>query len=63
MHCAFFLLLSGLGLEKEGAGVDSRPSGHIIVDEWQNTSNPNVFALGDVTGKWELTPGKITGRE
>jgi len=51
--------VQGLGLEKEAAGVDSRPSGHIIVDEWQNTSNPNVFALGDVTGKWELTPVAI----
>ena len=45
-----------LGLAR--ASVDCTPRGHVVVDQWQNTSNPNVFALGDVTGKWELTPGK-----
>ena len=45
-------------LSLDEAGVECKESGHIIVDQWQNTSNPDVFALGDVTGKWELTPGE-----
>lgn len=32
--------------------------GHIVVDEFQNTSVPGLYALGDVTGQAELTPGK-----
>ena len=32
--------------------------GHIKVDEFQNTSVPNIYALGDVCGKALLTPGK-----
>jgi len=47
-----------LGLESL-TGVNCTPRGHIIVDQWQATSNPDVFALGDVTGKWELTPVAI----
>ena len=29
------------------------------MDAFQNTSNPQVFAVGDVTGKWQLTPVAI----
>lgn len=32
--------------------------GHIIVDDYQNTSAEKIYALGDVCGKWLLTPGK-----
>jgi len=33
--------------------------GHIQVDEYQNTNIGNVYALGDVCGKVELTPMAI----
>ena len=46
-----------LGLDK--AGVKQTESGHIIVDDFQNTNVPNVYALGDVCGKAELTPVAI----
>ena len=32
--------------------------GFIKVDEYQNTSVPNMYALGDIAGKKLLTPGK-----
>ena len=41
-------------------GVKVNPSGHIIVDDYQNTSVPGVYAIGDVTGQAELTPGTYT---
>jgi mercuric reductase len=37
----------GLGLD--GAGVDIDQRGHVIVDDTLQTSNPAVFAAGDVT--------------
>ena len=46
-----------LNLEK--AGVNVSPSGHIIVDEYQNTNVPGIYAIGDVTGAKELTPVAI----
>jgi len=49
--------VEGLGLEK--AGVKQNDKGQIIVDEYQNTSVDNIFALGDVCGKAELTPVAI----
>ena len=39
-------------------GVKQQPNGHILVDEFQNTSAEGIYALGDVTGQAELTPGK-----
>ncbi|KAH8706586.1 hypothetical protein BGZ61DRAFT_531751 [Ilyonectria robusta] len=48
---------SGIGLEE--AGVKLRESGHIVVDEYQNTAVDNIYALGDVTGEAELTPVAI----
>ena len=45
-----------LGLDT--ASVKCNPRGHIEVDDFQNTSNKNVYSVGDDTGKWELTPGK-----
>lgn len=32
--------------------------GHIVVDEFQNTTGSKIYALGDVCGKALLTPGK-----
>ncbi|KAJ5491287.1 Glutathione reductase [Penicillium diatomitis] len=40
-------------------GVKLNDSGHVIVDEYQNTSVQGVYAIGDVTGQAELTPVAI----
>ena len=39
--------------------IKQNQKGHIEVDEYQNTSVPHIFALGDVCGKVELTPVAI----
>jgi glutathione reductase (NADPH) len=41
------------------AGVELSPDGYIQVDEYQNTTSPSVFAIGDVCGMIELTPMAI----
>lgn len=47
-------------LNLAAAGVDVvLPRGHIVVDDFQNTSVPGIYAVGDVTGKVELTPMAI----
>ncbi len=43
-------------LQLEKAQITCTPLGYIQVDDWQNTSTPFIYALGDVTGKVELTP-------
>lgn len=43
----------------ENVSVDCRDNGAIIVDDEFRTSEPNIFALGDVTGKIQLTPVAI----
>ncbi|MFQ5993585.1 MAG: glutathione-disulfide reductase [Acidiferrobacterales bacterium] len=48
---------NGLELDQTGVAVDQQD--HIIVDEFQNTNVEHVYALGDVTGKWMLTPVAI----
>ena len=50
-------LTRDLGLEAAGVEVDER--GFIITDEYQVTSRPNIFAVGDVTGRMALTPVAI----
>ncbi|KAG5300467.1 glutathione reductase [Histoplasma ohiense] len=51
-------------LTLENAGVQLTPTGHIAVDEFQNTSVDGIYALGDVTGQAELTPVAIAaGRQ
>ncbi|HKO50050.1 MAG TPA: glutathione-disulfide reductase [Polyangiaceae bacterium] len=47
----------GLGLD--AASVRTDGDGHVLVDEWQNTSAAGVYALGDVTGRATLTPVAI----
>jgi len=49
--------VEGLGLEK--AGVKQDDKGRIIADEYQNTNVENIYSLGDVVGKVELTPVAI----
>lgn len=46
-----------LGLEKLGIKQDR--IGQIIADEYQNTNVENIYSLGDVVGKIELTPVAI----
>ena len=46
-----------LGLDK--AGVEQNERGQVIADEYQNTSVENIYSLGDVCGKIELTPVAI----
>ena len=48
---------ANLGLDKADIKMDKK--GDIIVDDFQNTSNPQVYAVGDVIGKWQLTPVAI----
>jgi len=50
--------VEGLGLDKVGV-KQVEGKGYIIADEFQNTSVENIFALGDVCGKIELTPMAI----
>lgn len=50
--------VDGLGLERTDVKQDDRKK-HILADEYQNTSVPHIFALGDVCGKVELTPMAI----
>jgi len=50
-------LTEPLGLSD--AGVEQGPKGHVVVDEYSETSKKGVFALGDVCGNVELTPMAI----
>lgn len=49
--------LNRIGLDKVGVDVDS--NGSVVVDAYQQTSNPKIFSLGDVVGNVELTPVAI----
>eukprot|EP01052_Picozoa_sp_SAG31_P020240 SAG31_NODE_1513_length_8045_cov_5.748804_4_plen_459_part_00 len=40
-------------------GVEQHASGHVVVDEYQQTTADGVYALGDVCGVDELTPVAI----
>ena len=46
-------------LNLSAIGVDISPSGHIKVDDYQNTSVANIYALGDVIGRFDLAPVAI----
>lgn len=47
-------MLDNLGLENVDVKLDAR--GFIAVDEQYQTSEPSILALGDVTGRVQLTP-------
>ena len=49
---------AGIGLED--VGVKTRATGAIVVDEQFMTSVPSIFALGDVTDRFNLTPVALT---
>ncbi|MGT2714988.1 glutathione-disulfide reductase [Streptococcus respiraculi] len=46
-------------LNLEAVGITTTSTGHIAVNEFQETSTPHIYALGDVTGEKELTPVAI----
>jgi len=46
-------------LNLPAVNVATSETGYITVDDYQNTTNPSIFALGDVTGRVELTPMAI----
>lgn len=53
---------SGFGLEKTGVKLTEK--GTIYSDEFEKTSVPGIYALGDVTGKLDLTPVAVkAGRQ
>ncbi|MEO7324548.1 MAG: glutathione-disulfide reductase [Dokdonella sp.] len=46
-----------IGADRAGIALDE--NGFIITDEWQNTTAPKVYAVGDVSGRVALTPVAI----
>jgi glutathione reductase (NADPH) len=44
------------GLNLAAAGVKTTPAGAIHIDENLTTSTPNIYAIGDVTDRLNLTP-------
>jgi glutathione reductase (NADPH) len=48
---------SGFGLQQ--AGVEVGRNGHIVVDEFSKSSVDNIYAVGDVTDRANLTPVAI----
>lgn len=47
----------GLGLDAAGVALDEK--GAIIVDKFSQSSVPSIYAVGDVTGRAQLTPVAI----
>src|SRR5713101_6941818 len=50
--------VTGLGLEKAGVALNPR-NGGVAVDNFSRTSAPNIYAIGDVTHRINLTPVAI----
>jgi glutathione reductase (NADPH) len=48
---------SGVGLDAAGVKLDRR--GAVVVDDYSRTSVPNIYAVGDVTNRINLTPVAI----
>jgi glutathione reductase (NADPH) len=48
---------AGLGLQQ--AGVELGWNGHVVVDEYSKSSVDNIYAVGDVTDRANLTPVAI----
>lgn len=46
-------------LQLEMAGVETDQHGYISTDEYQNTNVDKIYAVGDVTGRVQLTPVAI----
>ncbi|MGY3610019.1 MULTISPECIES: glutathione-disulfide reductase [unclassified Bradyrhizobium] len=50
--------VANLGLEKAGVAINP-DNGGIAVDAWSKSSVPNIYAIGDVTHRHNLTPVAI----
>jgi glutathione reductase (NADPH) len=50
--------VAGLGLEKAGVAINPK-NGGVAVDGWSRSSVPNIYAIGDVTHRINLTPVAI----
>jgi glutathione reductase (NADPH) len=50
-------MIGDLGLERAGVRLDA--GGYIATDMYQATSAPGIYAVGDVTGRAQLTPVAI----
>jgi glutathione reductase (NADPH) len=48
---------AGLGLERAGVALGER--GEVLVDAWNRTTVPSIYAVGDVTDRVNLTPVAI----
>ena len=73
LHCIEGLKVAGLDcvlwavgrepnveeLNLAAAGAETDAAGHVVTDEWQNTSAAGTYAVGDVTGREALTPVAI----
>lgn len=46
-------------LQLQNAHVQTTADGKIIVDDLQNTTQPGIYAVGDVANQWQLTPVAI----
>ena len=46
-------------LNLDAAGIDFNERGYIPCDEFQNTNVKNIYSVGDVTGRAQLTPVAI----
>ncbi|RXK34876.1 glutathione-disulfide reductase [Tremella mesenterica] len=46
-------------LNLKSVGVETNDKGDVVVDEYQVSTVPNIFAVGDVAGKYLLTPVAI----
>lgn len=49
--------IEGLGLAQIGVAQDT--GGYVVTDDYQNTNLAGVYAIGDITGRVELTPVAI----
>ena len=50
--------IDNLGLEN--TAVETQDNGSIVVDDYFQTAEPSIYAIGDVIGRVELTPVAIT---
>ena len=46
-------------LNLESAGVSTTASGAVVVNDWSQTNQPHIYAVGDVTDRVNLTPVAI----
>lgn len=47
------------GLNLEAAGVETNAAGAIVIDDSSATTSENVYAVGDVISRIDLTPVAI----